>query len=176
MRFTVVEEVPVAREKLYFAMRDHVREMLHLIDAVESVETLERVQEGPLLSLRSRWVGAVNDAPAVIRPLLKPEYRTWMDRGRWDASKFTTEWELEIPMLPGGVTARGKNQYEELDEETTIWRVNGEFTVHPDRLPAVIAPIARAAQGTVERFVVGAVEQSMRNSMKIAQRWLEDNG
>lgn len=175
MRFTVVEEVPVARPRLYRTMRDRVRDMLHLLDAVESLETLERVQEGPVLKLRSRWIGSANDAPMVIRPLLKPEYRTWLDRGHWDESKWTTQWEIEIPVLPGALTARGKNEFEEVDEETTIWRVNGEFTVHPDRLPPLIAPIARAAQGTLERFVIGVVEASMRNSIKIALRWLDEN-
>ena len=149
--------------------------MLHLLDAVESLETLERVQDGPLLELRSRWVGSANDAPAVFRPLLKAEYRTWLDRGQWDESKWTTEWELEVPMLPGGVTARGRNTFEEVDEETTIWRVNGEFTVHPDQMPPMLSPIARAGQGALERFVVGIVEANMRNSVKLALRWLDEN-
>src|SRR5687768_17062450 len=111
---------------------------------VSSVVTESRVVEGPVVRLVNMWTGASDDVPAVIRPLVKPEHLTWVDRATWDESNYRTDWEITLSAVPEAVTARGFNTFLEEGGETII-QMNGEFVIHPDRVPGVPAFVARAA-------------------------------
>ena len=141
---------------------------------VQSVVVQSRIEEGPLVRLVNLWAGAASDVPAVIRPLVKPELLTWVDRATWDSSKWRTDWDIQLNALADAVTARGFNTFLEEDGETII-QMQGEFVIHPDRVPGVPAFVARAAAPALERFVVGLLEPNLRRTNQSVRKYIEEH-
>ena len=134
----------------------------------------ERVVEGDVVRLLNLWTVSSNDVPGPIRPLLKPENLTYLDRATWDAGRWRCDWEITLTALPEAVTARGFNTFLDEGGETVI-QMNGEFVIHPDRVPGVPTFVARAAAPALEKFVVGLLQPNLKKSNQAVQQNIEDH-
>ena len=174
MRFNITDELPHPLDLVFEVHRDKLEELVEYLPNIESVETVSRVEEGSVTRLENHWTGASSDVPAVIRPLIKSEYLTWIDRAEWDAETHRCKWEITINALPGAITARGENAFREEDGETIV-DMTGEFIVHPERIPGVPAFVAKRAVPALEKFVVGLVQPNLRKSNAAVVEYIEDN-
>lgn len=172
MKFQIVGEVPYPRELVFRTQRDRLHTMVDRMPNVSSIVTESRVEEGDIVSLVNIWTGSADDIPGVIRPLLKKEYLTWVDKARWDAGKWRCDWEITLGILSDAITAKGYNLFEDEGDETVI-RMFGEFEVHPDKVPGVPTLVARGAKGTLERFVVGLVEPNLKRTNQVVGEYIE---
>ncbi|MEQ1503755.1 MAG: hypothetical protein ABMB14_16060 [Myxococcota bacterium] len=175
MKFSLVDEIAHPRELVYTTHRDKLQELVQYLPNVASVVTESRVVEGSLVRLVNLWTGASDDVPAPIRPILKPEHLTWVDRATWDQDKWRTDWEITLTALPEAVTARGFNTFLEEGGETVI-QMNGEFLIHPDRVPGVPTFVARRAGPALERFVIGLLQPNLRRSNQAVQQYIDEHG
>jgi hypothetical protein len=174
VKFTLTDEIPFPRETVFRTHRDKLVEIVPYLPNVQSIVVESRVEQGPVVQLVNLWAGTADDVPAVIRPLIKPELLTWIDRATWDESKWRCDWDIQLTALPDAITARGYNLMREEDGETII-QMQGEFTIHPDRVPGVPAFVARAAAPTLERFVVGLLQPNLRKTNEAVKTWLRDH-
>jgi hypothetical protein len=154
--------------------RDKLEQLVEYLPNVSSVVTESRVEEGPVVKLVNLWTGTSDDVPAPLRPLLKPELLTWIDRASWDNDKWRCDWNITISALPDAVSARGFSTFLEEGDETVI-QMTGEFVIHPDRVPGVPAFVAKAAAPALERFVVGLLQPNLRRSNQAVQQYIEDH-
>lgn len=174
LKFSLTDEIPFPRDVVYATHRDKLLELVPYLPNVKSVVIQSRTVEGPVMKLVNLWTGTTDDVPAVIRPLVKPEMLTWVDRATWDESKWRTDWDITITALAEAVTAKGFNTFREEDGET-ILQMQGEFTIHPDKVPGVPGFVARAAAPTLEKFVVGLLEPNLRRTNAAVRRYIEDH-
>lgn len=174
MKFSLVDEIPHPRALVFSTHRDKLQELVPYLPNVASVATESRVVDGAVVRLVNLWTGASTDVPAPIRPLVKPEHLTWVDRAAWDQDRWRCDWEITLTALPDAVTARGFNTFLEEGADTII-QMNGEFVIHPDRIPGVPAFVARAAGPALEKFVVGLLQPNLRKSNQAVQQWIEDH-
>ena len=175
MKFSLVDEIPHPRELVFGTHRDKLEELVPYLPNVSSVVTEQRVLDGDVVRLVNLWTGASSDVPSVIRPLVKPEHLTWVDRAAWDQGRWRCDWEITLSALPDAVTARGFNTFLEEGGDTVI-QMNGEFILHPDRIPGVPAFVARAAAPALEKFVVSLLQPNLRKSNQAVQQYIEDHG
>lgn len=175
MKFNLVDEVPWPRDVVFRTHRDKLVELVPYLGNVDSVEIRERREEGPVVRLLNHWSGSSSDVPAVIRPVLKPELLTWVDRATWDQSKWRCDWDITLNALPDAVTARGYNLFKD-EGDATVIQIQGEFIVHPDRIPGVPTLVAKTAQSAVERFVVGLLQPNLRASNRAVEQYLDAHG
>lgn len=174
MKFSLVDELPYPREVVFRTHRDKLVEMVPYLPNVKSVVVESRIVEGPVVKLVNLWAGTTDDVPAVIRPLVKPELLTWVDRATWDESKWRVEWDIQLSALSDAITARGSNTFREEDGETVI-HMQGEFIIHPDRVPGVPGFVARAAAPALERFVVGLLQPNLRKTNESVKQYIRDH-
>lgn len=174
MKFNLTDEIPFEREVVFATHRDKLVELVPYLSNVDDITVRERVEEGDVVRLVNDWSGSSSDVPAVMKSLVKPEHLTWTDRAVWDRSKWRAEWEITLNALPDAVSARGTTSFIDEDDETIV-RIEGEFVIHPDRIPAVPGFVARAAAAPIERFVVSLLQPNMRRSNQAVQQYLEDN-
>lgn len=175
MQFNFMDEVPFPRDLVFTTHRDRLVEMVDYLPAVSAIESVERVVEGDVVRLLNRWTGSDDEVPGVIRPFLKTEYLTWLDRAVWDEGRWRVDWELELGVLPGAIEARGHSEYEDEGDDTVI-HMSGEFIVHTDRIPALPSALAGRSKPTIEKFVVGLVEPNLRRTNEGLARFLEEQG
>lgn len=174
MRFTITDELPHPRDLVFSTHRDKLIELIDYLPNIEEVETVSREVEGRIVRLENHWTGASSDIPAVVRPLVKAEYLTWVDFAEWDEEHHRCRWRLEIGVLPGAIEAHGENVF--LDEgDVTIVNMSGQFIIHPERIPGVPAFMAKRAAPALEKFVVGLVQPNLRKSNAAVVEYIDDN-
>jgi len=172
MRFNLTDEIEFPLELVYDTHRDKLEDILSYLPNIENIEILEKRVEGEVTRFVKRWTGSNKDVPSVVRPLLKPEYLQWIDRATWDRGRFTTDWELELGVLPGAISAKGHNRFI-ADGDITLIEMEGEFVIHPERLTFVPQIVARKAAPVLERFIVAQVKPNLRGTNEAIQRFLE---
>lgn len=175
MKFSLVDEIPYPRALVFGTHRDALLDLVEYLPNVDGIVTESRVEEGDVVRLVNVWRGASSDVPAPVRPLLSAENLSWIDRASWDGGRWRVDWEITLNALPEAVTARGFNTFLEEGDETII-QMNGEFIIHPDRVPGVPSFVARAAAPALERFVVGLLQPNLRRSNQAVQQYIEDRG
>lgn len=173
MRFTLTDEIGFPRDVVYAAVRDRVEELVDQLPNIDRIEVLERRIEGEVHHYVKRWTASASEVPALLRPAIKPEYLQWVDHATWDGAAYTTAWHHDLEFLRGALTARGLNRY--IDEgDVTLIELEGEFTIHPERLTFLPGPVARKIAPALERFVVELVKPNLRSTNQAIERWLEE--
>lgn len=173
MRFTITDELAHPLDLVFATHRDKLEELVDYLPNIESVETKSRIEEDGVAKLENHWTAASTDIPSVLRPMLKSEYLTWIDRAEWDGNTYRCRWVIELGVLPGAITARGENVFREEDGETII-DMTGEFIVHPERIPGVPTFVAKRAAPAVEKFVVGLLQPNLRKSNAAVGEYIDD--
>ncbi len=173
MKFTLTDEIPYPRPLVFQTHRDALLELKAYMPNVADVVVEERHEEGDVVRLLNRWTGASGDVPAVLRPVIRPEMLSWLDRATWDAGRWRTEWEITLLALPDAVTARGINVFRD-DGDVTQIQMTGEFLLHPERIRGVPTFVARQAAPAIEKFVVGLLEPNLRKSNAAVRQYLDD--
>lgn len=174
MKFSLTDEIPFPRDIVFATHRDKLLELVPYLPNVKSVVVRSRAVEDGVIKLVNVWTGTTDDVPTVIRSLIKPDMLTWVDTATWDEGRWRTDWDIDITALAGAVTARGYNTFREEDGETVL-HMQGEFTIHPEKVPGVPGFVARAAAPTLERFVVGLLEPNLRKTNQAVRRYIEDH-
>ena len=173
MKFCVVDEIPFPRRLVFETHRDRLPEIVAYLPNVASAVIERSWVEGGVLHQLNRWTADNREIPTLLRPLVKPEFLTWIDRARWYEDQWMCDWELELAVLPNAITARGYNLFLEEGDETVV-QMNGEFCLHPDRVTGVPSFVARQIAPAVERFVVGVLEPNLRQGNRAVAEYLED--
>ncbi|MEZ4319232.1 MAG: hypothetical protein R3F61_17095 [Myxococcota bacterium] len=174
MRFTITDELPHPRDLVFQTHRDKLLELIDYLPNIENVETVSREEDGPVVRLENHWTGASSDVPAIVRPLIKDEYLTWVDYAEWDEENHRCKWRIELGVLPGAIEAHGENVFIEEGDETVV-SMSGEFVIHPEHIPGVPAFVAKRAVPTLEKFIVGLVQPNLRKSNAAVVEYIDDN-
>lgn len=174
MRFTLTDELPHPRDLVFATHRDKLEELVEYLPNVESVEIRKREIDGAVVRLENHWKGASTDVPAVLRPIVKAEYLSWVDYAEWDEAAHRCRWRIELGLLPGAITARGESVFVEEGDETIV-NMTGEFIIHPERIPGVPAFVAKNAAPALEKFIVGLIQPNLRKSNAAVVEYLDDH-
>ncbi len=175
MKFTVTDEVAYPRQAVFEAHRDHLVDLLPYLPNIDRVIVEERVEDGQVVRLLNHWYGASSDVPAPLRPVIRPDMLSWVDRAEWDMGKWRCSWNITLMALPDAVTARGLNVFRD-EGGCTVIQNNGEFILHPERIPGVPSFLAKQLAPALERFVVGLLEPNLRKSNDAVRRYLDERG
>lgn len=175
MKFSLVDEIQHPRERVFATLRDRLPDCVPFMANVDSLTVESRIEEGDVVKLVNLWRGSSADVPGPLRPLLKPETLSWVDRATWDQGRWRCEWEITLPAVPDAITARGFNTYLDEGGETVI-QLNGEFVVHPDRIRGVPSFVARSVAPTLEKFVIGLIQPNLKKTNQAVAQYLDQAG
>ena len=120
MKFSLVDEIPYPRERVFRTHRDSLLDLVSYLPNVEGVDITSREVDGDVVRLVNHWTGASSDVPRMLRPIIKPELLTWIDRASWDQGRWRCDWQITLNAIPEAVTARGYNVFLDEDDETVI--------------------------------------------------------
>lgn len=175
MRFTLHDEIDFPRELVFTTIRDRLPDILPYLPNVDEIEVLESHDDGEIRRCVKRWAGSSDEIPAVVRPLIRPDILQWIDHATWDQGRWQVDWWHEMGVLPGAISAKGTNRFE-ADGDITIISMEGDFTIHPERLTFVPQIVARRAAPALERFIIGRVKPNLRATNEAVAAFLEDEG
>ncbi len=161
------------RELVYHTYRDRLPELVEMLDNIESMEELERREEGDTTHLLNEWK-AQGEIPKIAQRWIKPEMLRWKDRATWHAQEWTVDWAFEMAFLTDRVTVQGKSFYRELGPSRTSLELRGELNIDAMGLPGMPRLIARKAGPVVERFVLALVQPNLVKTAQALQRFLDE--
>jgi len=174
MKFNLTDEIPFERDEVFATHRDKLLELVDYLPNVDEVVVESREEDGDIVKLVNLWKGASSDVPAPLRPVIKPEMLSWVDRATWDKGRYRCDWNITLTALPDAVTAKGFNVF--VDEgDVTVIQMSGEFVIHPEKVPGMPAFMARRLAPTLEKFVVGLLQPNLKKSNQAVEQYLEDN-
>jgi hypothetical protein len=173
MKFTIDDEIAFPIDEVFPAYRDKLHEMLDYMDNVERIEVKSREVDGDVVNLLNHWYGVSSDIPSALRPVLKPDMLSWLDKAKWDEGKHRVDWDITLPALPDAIVARGFTLYKE-DGDVTVVQISGEFLIHPDKIPGVPTFVAKRLAPTLEKFVIGLLQPNLKKSNKAVEEYLQD--
>jgi hypothetical protein len=173
MKFNLTDEIAFPLDEVFHTHRDCLVELVDYLPNVEEVVVESREESDGVVKLVNRWKGASSDVPAPLRPVIKPEMLTWIDRAQWDESRHRCDWQITLTALPEAVTAKGFNLFLDEGDETVI-QMSGEFVIHPEKVPGMPTFMAKRLAPTLEKFVVGLLQPNLKRSNKAVEEYLED--
>ena len=139
---------------------------------VEGVEILAREESPPLVTLRNRWQGAQTDIPSVVRPFVKKDLASWLDRATWNEETLTCQWEIEAVTGRDCFHCRGETTITP-DGDGCTFALQGEMTIDPNHVPGIPRFLARKVHGPLERFIARAISPNLTSVASAVQRYLD---
>jgi hypothetical protein len=107
--FTMVRQ-PL--DEVWAAVRDRLPEIAGRLEDLESVVTLQHIEEADgRLRLLNRWT-ARQRIPAPLRGVVGADTISWLDRAEWMGASRTCLWTIAPSVLPDHVQCSGSTRYE----------------------------------------------------------------
>lgn len=166
MRFAVTERIACPRDRVFEVYRDRLVDLLPGRGSVARIETLELGVEGPLLHSVKRWTGATHGVPAALVNAFPADAFQWRDTSTWDAETFEVRWSHRHERWNDALRAEGTNRFEDDDGETLV-HLEGDLSTHPERVPGVPNAVAAAVRPALERYLVGQVRSTLRETLAL---------
>lgn len=160
-------------------MIERMEDIVPFLATVEAIDTKSRedLEDGRIKIVR-RWQGTEAGAPAAIRPFLSREALAWTDTALWDPEAHEVHWVLSTSMSRlyecSGVNSFGPDPAS--PETSTLMRVTGDLTVHPNRLPGVPGFLGKRLAPQIEKFVVNLITPNLTDVAVGLQGYLDARG
>lgn len=164
MKFTIKDQIPFPRERVYRVQRDALPQMAPYLNDIESITVESKKEDGDVVSFVNQWKAKGGDIPAIAKAFIKPEMLRWADHAKWTESKWQCEWNMKLGFLPDAIVARGVNVWKELDANTTVVVIEGEIIIHADKIPGVPKLLSGKIGAEVEKFVVKMIEPNLKQT------------
>ncbi|MBW1880064.1 MAG: hypothetical protein JRJ84_17015 [Deltaproteobacteria bacterium] len=174
MKFTLVTEVGQPRDLVFEVQRDHLPNLVSYLPNVEAIVRVMQEEDGEVLRVRNEWRGSTSEIPAVLRPLLKPEWTSWSDEAVWDQGQWRCSWQTHLNIFPGAITSKGTTSFEEEGNETVV-TVHGEFAIDPAKVTGIPLSLAKRVGPVIEKFVLGVLEPNLRQTFEAIEEYIDDN-
>jgi hypothetical protein len=172
MEFQVPQHLSHPVDAVFVAYRDRLVELTPYLEEVESIEVVERREDGGKTYLTNRWRAKPSTVPTVVRPFMPKHALSWLDRAVWDPAARTCAWEYELGTTPGLVRCSGINYFRAREGGGSTLEITGRLAVD---LRAIHVPlIFRGAGSHVESYLVGRVRPNLERVGPAVERWLTD--
>ena len=164
--FTMVRQ-PL--DEVWVAVRDRLPEIAGRLEDLESVVTLERVEEADgRLRLLNRWT-ARRRIPAPLRGIAGADAISWLDRAEWVRASRTCLWSITPSVLRDHIQCSGSTRYEPaMACRGTRVTFEGTFALRSGFLAGMPAAFEPTIQALVESIFTTMVPGNLAKAVNAA--------
>lgn len=157
MRFEAASKVGFPAD---LVVRTLIRRMDDLVPHMPNVgaivtKVIEEQPDGRIKTVRA-WQGTASSVPAVLRPFVTKNSLGWIDYSIWDVTAGTCDWYIENKHSRfsscSGINAFLVDPND--PEASTVLKVEGDFTVFGDKIPAMPGFLGKRMAPTIEKIIV----------------------
>ncbi|TNF33112.1 MAG: hypothetical protein EP329_08715 [Deltaproteobacteria bacterium] len=157
MRFDATSKVAFPAGVVVRTLIKRMDDLVAYMPNISGIETqlIEEQPDGRVKTIRA-WQGTAKSSPAVIRPFLSKDSLGWIDYSIWDLTTGTCDWYIENKHSRFS-SCSGVNSFlvdPEAPETSALLKVEGDFTVFGDKIPAVPAFLGKRMAPTIEKIIV----------------------
>ena len=161
------------RELIFHTYRDRLAELVVMLENIESMEELERREEGETIHLLNEWK-AEGEIPGVAKRWIKPEMLRWKDHASWHHDRWMVDWRFEMAFMKDRVRVGGTNRFVELGPNRTRLELRGALNIDTAGLPGLPRILSKRAGPVVERFVLALVQPNLVKTAQALQQFLDE--
>mgnify|MGYP001597702053 CR=1 FL=1 len=177
MEFTIEEIIAGPVDAVFTVMRDKLPDLVPFLPEVESIEVLERHDDGPgKVRFVNLWQGKADAAPKVVRPFVTASMLRWKDHAEWDDAARKVAWRLEPFNFGSLFECKGEDVFAAMPDGRTKMMIKGTLNIYPERIPGVPSFLAKRLRPDVEKFVVNLVTPNLRGVAGGIPRYLASKG
>lgn len=171
MHLSICEALPLSADEAFHLLRDAMPELVPFLHDVDSIEVIERVEQGEQVRILNLWRGSMARVPAPARPFVTPELLSWHDHAVWTTSRRQARFRLE-PLVGARIfTCEGTTTLVEGGATGAQLRLEVDLEIHPDRVPGVPRMLARKLRGPIEQTIAGQVRPNLENLAGSIRAW-----
>jgi hypothetical protein len=172
-RFSSFTMVKQTTESLLCVVRDRLPEIARDMDDIESIELLERVEQGDgSVTLVNSW-HARHKIPAMLQRRLGAETVSWIDRAQWFSSQRRCCWTIEPALLVGYIVCAGSTTFETaMTGRGTRVTFEGTFDLKPGYLGGASAALEPLISSFVESVVSTIIPRNLARAIAGANQIL----
>ena len=161
MKFQVADPIPFSLDEGFLLIRDEMPSLVPYMKDTESIDVLERREEGETVHLVNQWRASNASVPKALRGIMKPELLGWTDYATWTTDTRSAAWRLEALGSGKLFTCKGTTSVQEIDGEVKLC-VDVDFSLHPENIPGIPKLLARTLTKQIEKFLVDLLKENMR--------------
>jgi hypothetical protein len=150
-------------------MRDHLIDFAGRISDIDQIRQVSRTQDSDGdVHIVNEW-RVRQQVPAIIRPILKTNELTWIDRNTWDASTHTCSWTIEPGFLAEHVACSGKTFFAPaMGGQGARVTFEGELDLKPGVLSGSLGSVDKLLSGFLESIVTTIIPRNLRSVVEAA--------
>jgi len=161
-------------ETVWGVMRDKLPELVPFLADVESIEEVEREDQGPgRVRLLNIWQAEKEAAPKVVRPFLTRKVLRWKDHAEWNEKDRTVNWSFETIKFDKLFKCAGQNRFKRTSQGHTRLIIRGDLEIYPQHVPGVPRFLAKRIKPKIERFIIKLVGTNLASLAKGIQDFLD---
>jgi|SRR5262244_1644171 len=97
---------------VWTTVRDRLPELVPLMDDIDSVTVVERIQDPDgTVRLVNLWQAKLQ-IPPMLTSVIRPDRLAWTDRAEWRSERYECHWRIEPQFLPDQTQYAGMTRYE----------------------------------------------------------------
>jgi hypothetical protein len=150
-------------------MRDHLIDFAGRISDIDQIRQVSRTQASDgNVHIVNEW-RVRQQVPAIIRPILKTNELSWIDRNTWDASTHTCSWTIEPGFLTEHVACSGKTFFAPaMGGQGARVTFEGELDLKPGVLSGSLGSVDKLLSGFLESIVTTIIPRNLRSVVEAA--------
>ena len=150
-------------------MRDHLVDFAGHLSDIDEIRQVTRTQDSEgIVHIVNEW-RVRQQIPAMIRPILKTNELSWIDRNTWDASTQTCSWTIEPGFLTEHIACSGKTFFAPaMGGQGARVTFEGELDLKPGLLSGAFGGVDKLLAGFLESIVTTVIPRNLRNVVEAA--------
>jgi len=170
----VKNEVAFEREKVFWAFRDKLQDLLSYLPDVEDIKVLEREEiDENTIKLLNLWQANYDQVPKAARGFIKPEMLKWKDHATWRQDEWICEWVIEPDFLSDAISCQGKNSFIDKGDGKTEVIISGNLEIDVKKIKGVPKLGSGKIGKIVEDFAVPMISSNLGNVVKGLESYLQ---
>ncbi len=171
MKIQVSEALPLSADDAFHLIRDEMPNLVPYLYDIETIEVVERRDEGEVVHIVNRWKGDLSKVPGAARKFIKPELLTWKDTARWTTADRLASWKLE-PSIGGRVFECVGTTQLLPDGETSRLEMKIELNIYPENVPGLPRFLAKTVRKQIEGVIAKQITPNLRNLAESIRRYV----
>ena len=165
MKFEVSDPIPFSVDDAFILIRDDMPSLVPYMKDTESIEVIERRDEGDQTFIVNRWRASPDRIPKILRSVIKPDLLTWLDHATWSTEAKEAQWKLEAIGSDKLFSCSGISAIRPHGDQAKLV-IQVDLEIYPERVPGVPRLLAKKIGGQIEKFLGDMLSENMRQLAK----------
>ena len=160
MQFTSQSHIAHDRDKVFFAYRGKLPDLVPYLDDIKAIDVVTRQEKAGNEHIHNLW-RADQEIPAFARAFVKKEMLCWDDFAIWFESDKKCSWVIKTHAFSEAVTCKGTNTFHDDGTGRTRVVLDGTLEIDLKKVRGVPRFLSKSLGPKLEKFIVNLITPNL---------------